>query len=1115
MAGLSIHLLGLFHIDLDGQTVTSFGYDKVRALLAFLAVEAQRPHRREALAGLLWPDQSEKAAHDSLRNALAKLRHVIGDAESQPPYLLISKDAIQFNSSSDHWLDVTAFTSLLDESEHHPHTSLEACPECLVRLEQAAALYQGNFLVDFYLADSEPFEEWCSLRREPLKRKALEALHALVEGHIKRNELSQALPYVYRLVEMEPLDEESHRQLMRLLALNGQHTEALARYKQIQQLLVNELGIEPEDESQALYHQILSETRGELRIGNLPASVTPFIGRQAELAEIKSRLEDPGCRLLTILGPGGVGKTRLALEAAQGQRYNFPHGAYLVPLSALNGSEALFPAISEALRLSPGSSKNLRQQVLDYLRQKSLLLVMDSFEQILDGNEIAAELLRAAPGLKILVTSRSRLNIDGEQVYPLRGMQFPHPDDLETAAQFSAVQLFSSGARRSQPEFELNRKNTAGVVQVCQLVQGMPLGLLLACTWVVQFSPSEIALEIKKNLDFLSAEWRDLPGRQRSMRATFDYSWNLLADSEREALCRLSVFQGDFTREMAEEVAQVTLYALRSLGEKSLLMHSQDGRYGIHDLVYQFAKEKLAGLPEVEDAVRQRHSHYFLQAVEQWGVEQQGTRQVAALAVMDQELVEVQIAWEWACQHQYLKGLAQAWSGLGRYYAIRSRPVEGGHDFQIALDMLDGMPEFNPLALRIKAQILGYQSYFLSSSGRIDKSKQQQLFEQSLQILDGLQKDGEDVRSDMSWILKDLGITLSDPDPTRAIQLAQHGLELAQQTGNHRYQALALEALGMINYNHSELEEAEIYCHAALTEWRVLGDPMHMAEGLGLLSLISIYLGKTEASLQAARESAKYYRSIGGRNNYASSLTKLGFSLLMGRQWEEADRAFRDSLPYLEDIGDLHYINETYSNWCLVKTLTGQYETAKKMAQGNLEQANQLGDTYCKIVNHYVLGYVYLAQGHAEQAVIYLEKAAAFANQHGNRAHWAWAVGTLGLALSKLGQLRQAQELMVEALLTSLKIKSYPSLSFALPAVALFLAISGQVELAVELCGLIDEHALCGKTPWFEDVAGKTIKEMAASLPAEVVEAARERGKKRDLFVTAGELLDEFKAHTN
>ncbi len=690
-------------------------------------------------------------------------------------------------------------------------------------------------------------------------------------------------------------------------------------------------------------------------------------------------------------------------------------------------------------------------------------------------------------------------------------MQFPPPDHLEAVEHFSAVQLFSAGAQRIQPEFKLSTEIAAGVVQVCQLVQGMPLGLLLACTWVVQFSPSEIALEIKKNLDFLSAEWRDLPGRQRSMRATFDYSWNLLMDSEREALCRLSVFQGNFTRDMAEEVAQVTLYELRSLVEKSLLTRSLDGRYGIHDLVYQFAREKLACSPEMENAMRQNHGRYFLQAVKQWGKKQEGTNQVAALDEMDQELADVQIAWEWACQHQFLEGLEQGWSGLGRYYALRCRPVEGEHDFQRALDMLESMTEINPLGQRLKAQILGYQIHFQSTSGRIDKSKQQQLFEESLRILEGLQQSGEDVRSEMSWILKDLALTLSDPDPTRAIHLAQLGLELARQTGNHRYQALALEALGSINYNHGESHEAEGYCLAALNEWRALGDPRHIADNVGLLSLISIYLGKTEVGMLAARESAQIFRSIGGRNNYAASLTKLGFSLLMARQWEEADQAFRDSLPYLEDTGDLHYINETYSNWCLVKTLTGQYETARKMAQVNQELANQLDDTYGKMINNYALGYVYLAQGNAEQAVTFLEKAVSIANLRGNRAQWAWAVGTWSLALSRLGQLKPAQELLVEALQTSLKVQSYPSLSFAVPAAAYLLAITSEVERAVELCGLIDEKAMCGKTPWFEDVVGKAIMEMAADLPSEVVEAAYKRGQERDLFVTAAELLEEFK----
>jgi predicted ATPase/DNA-binding SARP family transcriptional activator/tetratricopeptide (TPR) repeat protein len=1063
---------------------------------------------------ILWPDQSEKAAHDSLRNALSRLRHAIGDQEAQPPYLIINHDEIQFNPQSDAWLDVNVFISLLDACEHHIHNSLDSCPECLERLEQAAAMYQGCFLVDFYLLDSQSFEEWCTLIREQLQRRVRENLHLLIAAHSRRNELSQALPYAYRLVELEPLDEDSHRQLLRLLALNGQTNEALAQYKLLEHLLANELGVEPEEEIQALYHQILSETRREQGTSNLPASLTSFIGREAELAEIKGRLEDPGCRLLTILGPGGVGKTRLAVEAARALRYDFPHGMYLVPLSTLHGPEALVLAISDALCISPGKIKNLRQQVLDYTRLKSLLLVMDSFEQVQEENYIAAELLREAPGLKILATSREQLNIEGEQVYFLKGMKYPSPDQQEAIEKFSAVQLFSAGARRNHPDFKLSKENAAGVVRVCQLVQGMPLGLLLACAWVVEYSPAEIAGEIEKNLDFLSAEGRDVPERQRSLRATFDYSWDLLKDSEREALCRLSVFRANFTRPMAEEVAQVTALELRNLVEKSLLIRSQDGHYVIHDLLRQYSCEKLARAPDLESSIRQRHSQYFMEALERWATEQKGTGQLAALTEMDQELADVQSAWKWVCQHEYLVGLARGCEGLCCYYQYRYRYVQGENDCQVALDVLEDIAELNPEGQRLKARLLAYQSSFQFKSGRIGLSNRRQMLEKCFQILEGLQQAGNDVRQDVAWILKEMGLAISEIDPKRAIQLIQHSLDIARQTSDHRCQAISLEALGFVYYYwQHELQEAEGYYQAALTEWRLLGDAFHITKVQGYLSQISIYLGKVELNLQAERESAQLYRSKGDRVNYADSLTTLRTILWFGRQWVESDRTYRDSLPHVQDIGDLDYINETYSNWCLVKTFLGQYETVRTMAQNNLERANQLDDTYAKLVINYALGCVDLAQGQVEQAAMFLEKAATIANQHGNRAHWAWAAGTWSLALVRLGHLKQAQELLVKALQICLEEQSYPSLSFTVPAAALMLTITGQVERAVELCELIDERAICGKTPWFEDVAGKTIKEMAASLAPEVLEAARKRGRQRGLFSTALELLEEFRDH--
>jgi DNA-binding SARP family transcriptional activator/predicted ATPase len=1109
MADLSIHLLGPFQVTQDGQPVTSFEYDKVRALLAYLVVEKQRPHRREALAGLLWPDKSEKAAHDSLRNALSRLRHALGDSQSNPPFLITNREEIQLNPASNTWLDVAVFSSLLDECNHHAHPGIGACPECLEHLSQAAALYQGSFLAGFFLSNALAFEEWCTVKREQLQRQSFQALQQLVDAHTRRNELSQALPYAYRLVELEPLDEEANRQLMRLLAMHGQRNEALAQYEALQQLLESELGVQPDQDSQALYSQILFETRGEPRTGNLPAPLTPLIGRQAELAEIHNHLENPDCRMLTILGPGGVGKTRLALEIAQAQRYNFPHGTYLVPLSALHGPEALYPAIIEALSIPLGKSKDPRQMVLDYLRQKRVLLVLDSFEVVLEGNELAAELLGEAPGLKILVTSRVKLNIEGEEVYPLKGMQFPASDQLEEAEQFSAVQLFSAGAHRCQPDFALNHENAAGVVWVCQLVQGMPLGLLLACAWVGEFQPVEIAQEIEKNLDFLATEGGSLPGRQRSMRATFDYSWNLLKDKEREAMCRLSVFRCGFTHAMAEEVAQVTAYELRSLVEKSLLTHSQEVHYGMHDLLRQYAGEKLAGSLEEENAVRQRHSHYFLKALKKWETEQEGAGQIAALTEMDKELPDIQNAWGWACQHQDLPGLALGWNGLCRYYMYRNRNEDGEHDCQAALDMLENMAELSPQVLRLKANLVAYQSIFQANTGQIDGPSRRQMLEQCLQILERLQQAGEDVRLYMVWIIGELSEYI--PDKEQAIQVTQHSLDLARQIGNKRSLALSMGNLAIIYHNFGEFEKAERYYQDALVAWRNLGDMRHIAMTLQSFSLILITQGKIQPGLQAARESAQLYRSQGDRASYAYGLSHLGLMCWFGRQWEEADKAYEENIPNLQIIGNRTLLCDDCARWSIIKMFLSQYEAAQAMAQRSMEMAVQLHDVFAQGCCNYVLGGATLAQGQAEQASAFLENAAAFLKQVGFSSDWAWAIGTWSLALNKMGQLKKAQEVLVEALQTGVELHSYPSLSYALPSAAYMLAIDGKVERAVELCGLIDEQAMCGKTPWFEDVVGKSIKEISASLPPKVVEAARERGRNRDLFDTAAELLEEFK----
>ncbi|UCC75796.1 MAG: GNAT family N-acetyltransferase, partial [Anaerolineales bacterium] len=613
MADLSLSLLGRFHVTLHGEAVTGFESSKVRALLAYLAVEAHRPHRRDSLAALLWPDWPDRAARSNLRNALANLRKAIGDRHATPPFLHITRETMQFNTASDYWCDVTVFANLV--------AAQGSDPAAIEQLEAGLALYGGSLLEGFFLKGCPVFDDWSLLVRERLQRQALAALHRLAAYYEQRGQYEQACEYARRQLELEPWQEEAHQQVMRLLALSGRRGAALAHYETCRRLLNEELGVEPAAETTKLYQAIKEgrELPAQERLPapapppaavvkhNLPLQLTPFVGRKAVLAQIADRLQDPECRLLTLVGPSGSGKTRLALEAAAARLDDFQHGVYFVSLAPLESIEGIVPAVAMALGLpfyaQPAGrpQPQPRQQLLDYLHHKTMLLIMDNFEHLLEGLDLLLEVLKTAPQVKILVTSQATLNLQGEQVFPVPGMDLPEwevPEDagatLDDAAQYSAVELFRQSARRAQPGFALSDDNVADVIRICHLVQGMPLGILLAAAWVGVLTPVEIASEIGQSLDFLEAQLRDLPQRQRSMRAVFDHSWRLLSEREREVFQRLSVFRGGFTRQAARQVAGASLRQLRALVEKSLLQRDPQGRYGVHDLLRQYAAQRLA-----------------------------------------------------------------------------------------------------------------------------------------------------------------------------------------------------------------------------------------------------------------------------------------------------------------------------------------------------------------------------------------------------------------------------------------------------------------------------------------------------------------------------------------
>jgi len=435
MTLLTLRVLGPLQVAIADAPPSTLESDKARALLAFLAVEADRPHRREALIGLLWPDCPEPTACHNLRQALFNVRQAIGDRTTSPPYLLITRDEIQFNRASDYALDLAQFNTLFSACDKNLPHCLKDCPFRAARLEEVVELYRGQFLEQFFLQDSAAFEEWASVQREALHQRALDALAYLANYHEQHGDYELARRHTARQLELDPWREEAHRQMMRVLALSGQPSAALKQYETCRRALADELGVEPSAETQALFKQT---QRGAVSLKS-----------DAVLHPPPPAAHNLPLPLTPLVGPGGIGKTRLALQAAHNGREAFAQGVAFVPLASVDSTAFILPTIANAASLTFYGTADPQAQLLSYLREKQMLLVLDNVEQLLEGTELFVEILQHAPQVKLLVTSRKPLDLQGEWVLELEGLTVPASDQEEGFEHSSAVALFLQRARRA------------------------------------------------------------------------------------------------------------------------------------------------------------------------------------------------------------------------------------------------------------------------------------------------------------------------------------------------------------------------------------------------------------------------------------------------------------------------------------------------------------------------------------------------------------------------------------------------------------------------------------------------------------------------------------------
>ncbi|MBI5029356.1 MAG: tetratricopeptide repeat protein [Chloroflexi bacterium] len=1123
MARLSLSLMGPFQATLDGQPVTSFESDRVRALLAYLAVESNRPHRREGLATLLWPNWPDRSALTNLRNALSNLRKAIGDRQASTPILQVTRETIQFDLASDSWVDVQMFQQLA------------AGDQSLEHLDQAIQLYRGPFLDSFGLKDSAPFEEWVQMLREQLSRQCLAALEQLAKYYEQQGDLSKATEYAWKQTDLAPWHERAHQRLMRLLALNDQRSTALAQYETCRRLLQQELGIEPSPETIALYEQIRdgklvasetpqpqSSSPALAQPSNLPVSLSPFIGRKELLAETQNRLQDSNCRLLTLIGPGGSGKTRLAIEAAAAQAHVFAHGVHFVSLAPLESTEAIVPTLAQTLGFSFEDEPEPLQQLLDHLRQKQMLLVLDNFEHLLKSDSsqensatIVTTILQAVPQIKVLVTSQIGLNLQGEFLLPVPGMSYPeqsltNPSD---ALEHGAIQLFLQSARRVHPNWMPTDEDLTHVIEICRLVQGMPLGLMLAAAWMRILSPAEIVAKIAKHhgLDFLEAEWHDVPERQRSMRAVFDYSWRLLNEREQQSLAALSIFRGSFTYSAARQVANIegsaaTLRELLALVNSSLLQHTSTGRYEMHELLRQYAKEQLRAIPDAEQMARDRHADYYTAALRRWATELEGAQQQNALAEMDRERNNIRAAWAWSIERRQVNRLAEGMAGLGLYYDWRTRYQEGEKTFlELAERLVADDSAQSVEQLKLWGSALAWHARFSQRLGQTESARE--LAQQSLDVLEELTLVGEDVRPQRALALQIIGeIELHSGNSVNGREPLGQSLSLYRELGNRRSVANCLRSLGRLAERMGKYEWAVQLHQESVEICRTLGTQRDLIDSLLELSLDLQATGHLEDAERLRRESIAISEQLGDRAGLTTGLYRSALSLIDRGKFSESHTLLEQCVKAYADLGDRHRWALALMRLGNVKMHLGQYEPARSLLQESLNWYREVDNRWGIGASLWLIAELEGLEGRYSQACELLQESAGAFRRGGARADVGRALADLGIVTLWQGAQAQAREYLAEACHLTIKFHQYFMPVYVLIGAAMFAVEEGNGERAVELWARVCQVPTVAQSRLYQDMFGKRIAAIAATLSREKIAAAEERGRARDLWAIVEEL---------
>jgi predicted ATPase/DNA-binding SARP family transcriptional activator len=1065
-----IELLGELQAHFGSCVIRRFKTQKTAALLAYLAYHHRHPHSRDSLLDLLWPDIDPDSARNSLRVALHSLRRDLDLPDAlATPVLVIDRGTIRMHPTAT--TDVAEFEAILQAAAAAPSPAARAA-----RLAEAIALYRGDLLPGHY-------EEWVLTAREHLSELYLGALQQRVAALEQVGDLEGALEVARRAVGADPLREEAHYDLMRLYAAMGQPSAMLRQYQELERVLKEELGEVPSAATRALAEELRGNARtvvvariaqraeappppaalqapgsrrqarqqrdlslsqpGAWRLEpgaasgaspELPAAFTRFFGREEEIARVAETLCSPGTRLVTLTGPGGSGKTRLALVIAGRLREIFGGPIWFVPLADLTDPRRVLDAIADAMSLPRGADADRLAQVKAELERPRSLLVLDNLEHLLDeAAPLVQTLLEWALGLTFLVTSRQHLNLAGEQEFAILPLPTPRKTDRpERLLEYASVRLFVDRAQAVRSEFRLTEANAASVAALCDRLEGLPLAIELAAAWAQTLTPAQMLARLTDRSELLVSHRRDLSNRHRTLRAAAQWSFELLSSPLRRLFARLSVFRSGWTLEAAEAICgeasaasstPSVLDALRQLRERSLVVVEEAGaemRYRLLETLREYGAEQLDAEEQAE--LGRRHAVYYLGLAWQAEAERTGAAQREWMERLERERDNLRAAFAWSqgAGGEVTLGL-QLGQALLWFWVTRGYLTEGQEHL-----------------VRLLAQPAEGSLPSDRAGGASPCARELAAARAKAQASAGL-----------------LALHLGDYDESQALSHAS--LSVGRALGEKAIIAPSLCNLGLVTQRQGDYAAARAFFEESLAVYGELGDPWGSTSVRCCLGEVALHESDYDLARAFYEEAMEAFQKLGDRHHIAWSLRSLGDLALHQGDDAAARQLHEEGLALFREQGDRLGTATSLNLLAHVAIHQGDYAAARCLCEESLQIWREANDKNGIAWSLLCLGTVFTFQGDLTAAEAFCREALGLHRERGDREGVAWALHSLGHVARERGDLAMARDRFGESLTLRRELRKKRGIAECLEGLA-GIAAREQPERAAMLLGAA--HAL-------------------------------------------------------